>query len=145
MHDHSDMVVHVLGNITQEACRDDADSAKRYAHVVHVLVRLGVRELTSVHNQLIRTRHVLDTRKLMEKWEKRPARDGDCLSDDLWGCDVELGHHCAANVVGCGRDEFGDEDVVVHAVSDGTTNDADGKGQSSDRRDEVVWADDGGC
>jgi len=42
-----------------------------------------------------------------------------------------------------GRHELVDEDVVVGAVTDWTTDDADGKGECGNGRNEVVWADDG--
>ena len=35
-------------------------------------------------------------------------------------------------------DEFGDEDVVVNAITDAATYDADSKGESSDGSDKVL-------
>jgi hypothetical protein len=77
------------------------------AMLVHVLVRLCVRELTCINNHLVRTWHTLDARKLLEGWEQRGPSESDCLSDDLWRCNVELCHHHSTNVVSRGWDEFG--------------------------------------
>ena len=52
--------------------------------------------------------------------------------------DVELQLHGAADVVGGGGDELGDEDVVVDAVADAAADDADGEGEGGYCGDQVL-------
>jgi hypothetical protein len=53
------MVVHVLADVSQEARRNDADRAKRDAHVVDVLVSFSVSNLAGRNHQFVCTRDAL--------------------------------------------------------------------------------------
>jgi hypothetical protein len=53
------MVVHVLADVSQEARGNDADRAKRDAHVVDVLIRLSVSNLAGRNHQFVCTRDAL--------------------------------------------------------------------------------------
>ena len=59
------MVVHVLGDVAQEACRYDADCAECNADIVDIFVGLRVRDLTCEYDGLISARNPLDAGKLL--------------------------------------------------------------------------------
>lgn len=99
MHYHSDVIIHVLGDISEETSSQDTDSTECNTDIVNVLVRLSIRELTSVNHQLVGARYAFNAWKLFEEGEKRGTCDYDCLADDGLGCDVELSDHCAADEV----------------------------------------------
>jgi hypothetical protein len=111
------MVVHVLANVPQEARGDDADRAEPDAHVVDVLVRLGVSDLAGRNHQLVCTRNAADSGDHVELLEEGRAGQLDGFFDEQGAGDVQFGHHGAADVVDGGHFELGDEDVVAMAMS----------------------------
>lgn len=117
LHNHSNMVVHVLADISQEACCNDTDRTESNTHVVHVLVRLSVSDLSCTHNQLVRSRHAGNARDLVQILQERGASQLNGLTDELWRGDVQLCRHGPANVVRRGGHKFRDENVVAVARS----------------------------
>jgi hypothetical protein len=107
MHNNSNMIVHILRDIAQEARRDDTDTTKCNAHVVDILVSLRVRELTCVYYQLVRPWSALDARKLVKQRQQRSSGNLDCLLDNKRRSDVKLGYHDTTDEVSCRRNEFG--------------------------------------
>lgn len=144
LHYNSDMVIHVLGDVPQEASSDDADASKCDAHVVYPLVSLCVRDLASENDCLVRTRNVFDAFDLFNSWQQRRTRELDDFSDKRRRGDVKLGNHGSAYVVLGQRDKLGNEDVIVDAVADAASDNTNGESESCDCGDEVVWADDRG-
>jgi hypothetical protein len=147
------MVVHVLADVSQEARSNDADRAKRDAHVVDVLVRFSVSNLAGRNHQFVCTRNTADAGNGIELFEEGRAGQLDGFFDQQWVGDVEFVRHCAADVCDSCHLELGDEDVVavsmlvvckiwlevrsnlLHAVTNRSTDDTDGESESCDGGD----------
>ena len=138
MHHDRNVVIHKLADIPQKARRNNTHGAKGDAGVVHVFVAFRKRNLARPDYQGVCRLVARDSRNEVEGREQGCSREGDGLLDVGDVGDAELELHGAANVVGCGGDEFVDEDVVVDAVANGPSDDADGEGEGSDGGDQVL-------
>src|ERR1700722_6809931 len=54
LHDHLYVVVHVLVNVPQKACRNDTHATKRNTGKVHIFVALRICDLTRRNHHLVR-------------------------------------------------------------------------------------------
>ena len=132
------MIIHILIDIAQKARRNNTHPAKRNADQVHPPVALRICNLPRFHDNLPRRVIARDTGYQLDFFEEGGASEGDGGFNGFWAGDAEFKLHGAADVVDGVGDEFGDEDVVIGRVADGATNDADGKGECCDGRDEVL-------
>ena len=138
LHNNRHMIIHVLIDIAQKARRNNTHPAKRKADQVHPPVALRIRNLAGSHDNLPRCVIARDTGYQLYFFEEGGTGEGDGGLNGFWAGDAEFELHGAADVVDGVGDEFGDEDVVIGRVADGATNDADGKGECCDGRDEVL-------
>lgn len=144
MHDDSNVIVHVLGDIAQEASGDNGNGAKGNGGEINILVTLGKGHLAGRDDNLVRRLVFPDAGDESQALEQAGAGQLDGFGDVGDVFDAELVHHGAADVVFGVGDEFVDEDVVIDRVADDAADDADGEGEGGDGGDEVVRADDGG-
>jgi len=142
MHNHSNVVIHILVNIPQENTRDDTDGTKRNARQIHILIALSISNLARQYDHFVRGLIARDARDGLESWEQTGGGVSNGFNDIGGICDADF-HHGAADVFGGIGDEFVDENVIVHGISDASANDADGQGKGSDRGDDIVGTDDG--
>lgn len=118
MHNNSNMIIHILGNITQKASREDRHPTEPNTRIINPLVALRIRDPPGRHNSIIRSLVPRNPGDLAEAVEQRGAGELDCFGDERGICDVELGARELADVVFCVGLELGDEDVVVDCVAD---------------------------
>ena len=138
MHDHRNMVIHVLTDAAQETSRQNRNTTKRDTDVVHPLVTLSIRQLARSHNGIVRGLATRDSRNGLQFFQQRRAGEFDGFADVGRIGDVELRDHHAANEVFRVGDELGNEDVVVDRVADAAPDDADGERERRDCRDEIL-------
>lgn len=121
------MVGHVLGDIAQEARSQDGDDTKCNTDIVHPLVGLRVRKLTSRDHHLVCGLVASNAGDQFDFVQQRGTREFDYLGDQFDIGNAELGHHRATDVVLRQWNKFGDEYVVVDAVADAAAYDTDGE------------------
>lgn len=138
------MVIHVVLNITQEASCNDTDSTEGDAGVVDIHIASRISLLTSQDDHVVGSLVGANSGDGLQEGQEGSSGVGDGIRDVSGIGDTELKLHDATDVLDGIGDELGDEDVVIDAVSDGTTNDTNGERECSDGGNEVVGADDGG-
>lgn len=107
VNDHSNMIIHILLDIPQEARRDDADPAERNADVVHVFVALGVGEFTCFDDSVV-SDVALEAGDETEGFRQGRAGEADSFGDEGGFGNVQLVHRAADVFDGVGN-EFVDE------------------------------------
>ncbi|KIW57303.1 hypothetical protein PV05_05872 [Exophiala xenobiotica] len=144
LHDHSNMIIHILVDIAKEDARQDGNASESNTRQVHVLITFCIRNLACQHDHLVRRFVSSDAGDLLDAFEQTRRRELNRLSDVCGVCDAKLQGHGAANVLGCVGHELVHEHIVVNRVPDTTANDADGQGQCGDRGDNVIGTDNRG-
>jgi hypothetical protein len=77
----------------------------------------------------------------MDQGKQRSSSKLDCLLNQGFVQNAHFVDHDVADVLGCGGDEAGEEDVVVDAVADYAAQDSDGEGECGYLRGELVGVD----
>jgi hypothetical protein len=143
VHNNRNMIIHKRINISQEASCHNTNTPKRNTSIVNILITGRIRFLARKNHHRIRRIITLNTRDCLQKRQQTGSCVGNRFTDVCRVGDVELESHGSANhFCGVGH-EFVDEDIVVDAVADAATDDANGKGERGHCGDEVVGADDG--
>lgn len=143
LHDNRHMVIHVLVNIPQKARRNDTHTTECNACQVHILVTLGVCQLTRRNHHIVRGLVASNARDRLQLRQQARGRECDGVADVSGVCNAELELHGATDVLDCVGDEFLDEDIVIGGIADSAADDANGESKRSDSGNEVVGADDG--
>ena len=138
VHDNGHMIVHVLVNVSQKKRRNDTHPPKRNADQVHILVARRVRRLPGGNHDLARRFVVADARDGPQFREQRGAGQGDCSPNQLCIFHPEFHRHSSSNVFHGVGDEFVNEDVIIHGITDAAADDSDGQSQCRNGRDEVL-------
>lgn len=140
LHVDSNVISHVLLNVSQEQTANDGNTTECNRDVVNVRVGCRVRLLTRLDQ--VRVVGSGDTRQQSDLVEQTGASELD-NGGDFWGAgdaeDVGSAADDCDGVLG----ELLDEDIVVDCVADGTSQDTDTEGEGGDGGDEVVGTDDG--
>jgi hypothetical protein len=144
LHDHRYVVVHVLVNVPQKACRNDTHATKRNTGKVHIFVALRICDLTRRNHHLVRGIVASNAWDLLQAIQQTGTGKVDSVQNIRLVRDAEFEHHGATDILDSIWHKFLDKDVVVGRVADGTTDDADGQRKGGDGSDKVVGADDGG-
>jgi hypothetical protein len=137
------VVIHILINIPQKACSNDAHHSKRNTRQVHILVALGVRQLAGRNHHLVSGLVASNARDHLQAVQQARSSESYGVRDVSGVRDAELELHGTANVFDGIGDEFLDKNVVVGGVADSAADDANRQGESSDGGNEVIGADDG--
>jgi hypothetical protein len=132
------MVIHILMNIPKETRRSDGDYSECNGDIVYPLVALRKGEATGTDNDFIRCFITGNSGDMLDFFGQRDGSQFNGLFDEGFIENPQLEYHRTADVKFGIGDEFVLENVIVGSIADTASDDADGKGESSNSRDEIL-------
>lgn len=143
MHDDSNVIVHVLANVTQEHTCNDRNSTECDTYVVYIWICI-CETLLARYDDVVPDREIaIDTRHVLNFVDKTCASELSNFSDDGDIKDI-MSETCEGDFEGELGNEFIQENVVIGGVSNGASDDTNGEREGCNGCDQIVWADNGG-